>query len=172
MGYNNNFAGMHFMRYKQYAQYEDLAYYDKLAEEKRKQEKEKEVALKEEKKAEKATKNKKEKFISDEQMEISFDIYANIFIIAFDRKIDIYQSIKECEFLCEKDEIVGQTHAFALNPLEKSVVFLGLLAEKMNCKITDFFALNLEDRKKIAYRILKDELEKTRGRTRLIKMFY
>lgn len=31
MGYNNNNAGMHFVRYNHYAEYEDLKYYDDLA---------------------------------------------------------------------------------------------------------------------------------------------
>ncbi len=32
MGYNNNYAGMHMIRYSRYGQYDDLKYYDKLAE--------------------------------------------------------------------------------------------------------------------------------------------
>ena len=32
MGYNNNYAGMHLIRYSHYGQYDDLQYYDKLAE--------------------------------------------------------------------------------------------------------------------------------------------
>ena len=35
MGYNNHHAGMHMIWSKRYAPYEDLSYYDKLAEEKR-----------------------------------------------------------------------------------------------------------------------------------------
>lgn len=32
MGYNNNYAGMHMVRFTHYGQYDDLEYYDKLAE--------------------------------------------------------------------------------------------------------------------------------------------
>ena len=35
MGYNNNYAGMHMIRYSRYGQYDDLKYYDKLAEQER-----------------------------------------------------------------------------------------------------------------------------------------
>ena len=35
MGYNNNYAGIHMIRYSRYGQYDDLKYYDKLAEQER-----------------------------------------------------------------------------------------------------------------------------------------
>ena len=36
MGYNNHNTGMHFVWYRRYAAYDDLEYYDRLAEKKRK----------------------------------------------------------------------------------------------------------------------------------------
>ena len=111
MGYNNNYAGMHMIRYSRYGQYDDLKYYDKLAE----QEKQcKKVNARPENSNSEDRKNKfKKKLVDlnnkygggygvDELIDAHHFVYSNIvmsnvMIIAMKNKKDIYEILTECE---------------------------------------------------------------------------
>lgn len=86
------------------------------------------------------------------------NIYANIFMLAFERKIDIAEMVKECEHLMAKDKTIDR-ECFCFNAIEKSYVFLDMLATKMNCNISEFFSLNQETRNQKIYVILEGILE-------------
>lgn len=158
MGYNNNHAGMHMIWYRRNNFYDDLEYYDRLAEEKRKkhelakrmldmEEKEKkddvkptenveEAKLQPQKKKKKKSQNnqnipkvdqpKKEKVIDDKYFKNTIDWYANIYLIAFERKLDIFDVICECEHLCEEDLRMQEGYRNFFDPvtiLDKTIVF-------------------------------------------------
>lgn len=191
MGYNNNHAGMHMIWYRRRNSYDDLEYYDRLAEENRKK---KELAKKvwdmesEEKKDSmksiekvdavklqpskkkkpennqnmtKVEKAKKEKVIDDKYFKNTIDWYANIYLIAFERKLDIFDVICECEHLCEEDLRMQEGYRNFFDPvtiLDKTIVFLNLLADKMGCDVYEFIFPNSEMRARRVYRIL-DKLD-------------
>lgn len=193
MGYNNNHAGMHMIWYRRRNSYDDLEYYDRLAEENRKK---KELAKKvwdmesEEKKDSmksiekvdaaklqpskkkkkkpennqnmtKVEKPKKEKVIDDKYFKNTIDWYANIYLIAFERKLDIFDVICECEHLCEEDLRMQEGYRNFFDPvtiLDKTIVFLNLLADKMGCDVYEFIFPNSEMRARRVYRIL-DKLD-------------
>lgn len=193
MGYNNNHAGMHMIWYRRNNFYDDLEYYDRLAEEKRKkhelakrmldmEEKEKkddvkptenveEAKLQPQKKKKKKSQNnqnipkveqqKKEKVIDDKYFKNTIDWYANIYLIAFERKLDIFDVICECEHLCEEDLRMQEGYRNFFDPvtiLDKTIVFLNLLADKMGCDVYEFIFPNSEMRARRVYRIL-DKLD-------------
>ena len=181
MGYNNNHAGMHMIWYHR-KNYDDLEYYDRLAEENRKkielaektQNMEKVSEEKSMKKVEqaKSQKNKmkpqgnqnkhliekkKEKIIDDKYFSNTIDWYANIYLIAFERKLDIFDAICECEHLCEEDLRMQDGYRNYFEPvtvLDKTIVFLNLLADKMGCDVYEFIFPNSEMRARRVYRIL------------------
>lgn len=188
MGYNNNHAGMHMIWYHRRNSYDDLEYYDRLAEENRKKkelakkvqdmenEEKKDVAKPVEKAASQPNKKKKpqsnqnhpkaelpkkEKIIDDKYFKNTIDWYANIYLIAFERKLDIFDSICECEHLCEEDLRMQDGYRNFFEPvtvLDKTIVFLNLLADKMGCDVYEFIFPNSEMRSRRVYRIL-DKLD-------------
>lgn len=179
--------------YRRRNSYDDLEYYDRLAEENRKK---KELAKKvwdmesEEKKDSmksiekvdaaklqpskkkkkkpennqnmtKVEKPKKEKVIDDKYFKNTIDWYANIYLIAFERKLDIFDVICECEHLCEEDLRMQEGYRNFFDPvtiLDKTIVFLNLLADKMGCDVYEFIFPNSEMRARRVYRIL-DKLD-------------
>ena len=194
MGYNNNHAGMHMIWYHRRNSYDDLEYYDRLAE---RQQKQKELAKKvlemekEEKtvdvkpiveveqtkpqppkkkkkkpqnnnhKPQQVEQSKKEKVIDDKYFKNTVDWYANIYLIAFERKLDIFDAICECESLCEEDLRMSDGYRNFFDPvtvLDKTIVFLNMLADKMGCDVYEFIFPNAEMRSRRVYRIL-DKLD-------------
>lgn len=169
MGYNNNHAGMHMIWYKRRSNYDDLEYYDRLVEEsRRKKELAQKVQMmdKEEKKIEnhcmqnnsrKTKQPKKEKVINDKYFRNTTDWYANIFLIAFEKKIDIFEDICECERLCEEDVRMSDEYSDFFSPvtnLDKTIVFLNMLADKMGCDVYEFIFPSADMRRKRVYRAL------------------
>jgi hypothetical protein len=210
MGYNNNHAGMHMIWYRRRNSYENLEYYDRLAEESSRKKKElsrkvqtmnneekeevKEVVIekveaisnstqtqntnqnkkKKHKSGNQNKKNKKpdeqskkEKVIDDEYFQNTIDWYANIYLVAFERKLDIYEDVCECERLCEADVRMADGYADFFNPvtnLDKTIVFLNMLADKMDCDVYEFVFPSADMRSRRVYRAL-DRLEEQYGKT-------
>lgn len=105
----------------------------------------------------------KTKIIDDMYFRNTIDWYANIYLLAFERKLDIYDDICECEYLCEQDIRMSEKYLNSLEPItviDKTSVFLNLLADRMGCDVCEFIIPNNESRSKRVYRLL-DKLEKT-----------
>lgn len=104
---------------------------------------------------------KKEKVIDDKYFKNTIDWYANIYLIAFERKMDIFNAICECEHLCEEDLRMSDDYRNFFAPvtvLDRAIVFLNLLADKMGCDVYEFIFPNAEMRSRRVYRIL-DKIE-------------
>lgn len=172
MGYNNNYAGMHMIRYSRYGQYDDLKYYDKLAE----QEKQcKKVNARPENSNSEDRKNKfKKKLVDlnnkygggygvDELIDAHHFVYSNIvmsnvMIIVMKNKKDIYEILTECENTMNKDyrtNAVPKISWSYIPIMDKFMIFTSLLAEKLNCNIWDFFVNEPTQRKDFVYRLIK-----------------
>lgn len=176
MGYNNNNAGMHMIRYAAKNYYDDLGYYDRLAEReykqelKMKREQEEKDAQKIEKSKTNTVRRKRNKnrnrqklipyteTIAKKYFENTMHLDANIYLISVERKLDIYDALCECEKLCSEDSrmIDNVNPLRQLTSFEKVNVFLNLLADKMGCNVCEFILPDEEKRKKKVYRILDD----------------
>ena len=80
----------------------------------------------------------KTKIIDDMYFRNTIDWYANIYLLAFERKLDIYDDICECEYLCEQDIRMSEKYLNSLEPItviDKTSVFLNLLADRMGCDV-------------------------------------
>lgn len=103
----------------------------------------------------------KKQLIPDKYFAASLDLYANIFTIAFEKRIDVFDYVCECEKLCAEDKYMCQTVPWlTLHPLEKSHIFLHMLADKIGCEIYEFFIMNEEIRQRRIYSILQNILKK------------
>ena len=202
LGYNNNHAGMHMIWYRRYAAYDDLDYYDRLAEKKRSEKKtmvphptvsvtkidggqqqRKEVdnrmsqtnekAETEQKQKKKPTKHKKQRDLQFPQRPaygtervisvdsfIGMDIVSrNLMLMALKRKIDIKRVLLETEDMMKKDERTNpepsRYNSWSWLPrIEKSVIFLNILAEKLDCSLAEFFIDDERTRKTFLYKFL------------------
>lgn len=172
MGYNNNYAGMHLIRYSHYGQYDDLQYYDKLAE----QENQFKINARSEsiKSTNKKKKIKKKLLVElndkygggygvDELIDTHHFVYSNIIIsnvmiIAMKNKKDIYEILIECENIMNNDyrtNAVPKISWSYMPQMDKLMIFLSLLAEKLNCNIWDFFLNEPTQRKSFVYDLIK-----------------
>lgn len=93
--------------------------------------------------------------ISRDRLRESTSYIINIFFIAIKNGINIRRVILECEHEIQFDRTINPK-VVSLGPLklDKSLIYLGLLAEKLHCKVQDFFSLNEEDRKTIVYDLI------------------
>lgn len=172
MGYNNNYAGMHMIRYSRYGQYDDLKYYDKLAEQERQCKKEN--AWSENSNSEDRKNKFKRELIDlnnklgggygvDELIDTHHFVYSNIvmsnvMIIAMKNKKDIYEILTECENTMNNDyrtNAVPKISWSYMPIMDKLMIFLSLLAEKLNCNICDFFVNEPTQRKDFVYSLIK-----------------
>lgn len=201
MAYDNNNAGMHMIWYRRYADYDDLDYYDRLAEKKRVekkptipaptvsftekdegQERRKETDnpmsqpnenLKVHKQNSKPGKPKKqhdlqfpqkppygtEKIIGIDSF-IGADIVSrNLMLMALKRNIDIKRVLLEAEDMMKKDERTNPEPSTDnswswLPKIEKSVIFLNILAEKLDCSLVEFFIDDERAREAFLYKFL------------------
>lgn len=178
MSYNNNNAGMHFVRYKG-ADLDDLNYYDRLAsEEFRKKKEERKQAQEKQKETErinnkhqpnKKTNNKiKEdsdqagvKAIDDKYFETGVNWFSNLFLIAYEKNIDIYDAVCECELLCEEDYRMRNEWS-SLTELGKSMIFLKMLSDKTGISMEELCSLSEEVVKERVYKHI-DIIEKMWG---------
>lgn len=170
MGYNNNHAGMHMIRYSRYGEYDDLKYYDKLARENKSKE-DYEIMQATQKRAD-TTKKKKhnvkdnkgiseygtEKIIDMKHFMLPEVIVANILIMSMKNKKDIYEILSQCECEMKKDFRTNASSDvdWSLMPLiNNSIIFLSLVAEKLGCVISDFFIDNPSNRKEFVYALIE-----------------
>ena len=185
MGYNNNHAGMHMMRYGKYINYDNLDYYDKIVQEehlerKRVEEKTKNKGNSElNSKSEKANKREKRKkkfnnkeeviypprkygtetIIEDDYFLVSKTINKNIMLYALKNRKDAYQILVETEDLLKKDKRTNAKLTWG-NPwswmpiLNKSLIFLSIVAKKLECTIAELVTDDKEYRKNIVYKLL------------------
>lgn len=71
----------------------------------------------------------------------------NIFLIALEKKLDIYNIICECEQLCKDDSNMDsdESQFTYLTPLVRAQVFMNILADKMDCDAKDFVFMNKDE---------------------------
>ena len=189
MGYNNHHAGMHMIWHRRYAAYDDLDYYDKLAEEKRIQariekengeivemDKQENTGQKptqqniKKKQKSKSRQNTMEKpkipYGTEKVIDIQYfsrmDLVSkNLMFMALKNKIDIGKILCEVEDIMKQDERTNAAinNSWSWMPiLEKAMIFLSILADKLNCSVQEFFIDNEEVRKKYIYKLL-DEIK-------------
>lgn len=221
MGRNNNFAGMHLIRRRKYAEYEDLEFYDKYIEKKEKERKTKverakimneentsssndetfknqeNILIKPIKEMENTLDNKpmtkKQKHIKEDPyympekndwnsfyrkytwlkpiksgtesivplncFDVPDNMRANIMIISMKNKIDIAEVLNSCEEAMKNDKNCNPpltSFDYGMPKLENSIVFLALLAEKLECSIQEFFIDDKERNKKFVYRLINE----------------
>ncbi len=205
MGYNNNHAGMHMSRYNHYGAYDDLEYYDRMAEltaqQKAEQarldqkvsdsagdkmiendtvrkgtdvEEQKNVVVQNSQKA--PTKKKKNKryrhqdpwdeaseFGKEEIIDIEHfigmpsTVMANMMIIAMKNKKDIYEILVGCEELMKKDMRTNPEPESSwawMSKLDLTVIFLSMVAEKLDCSVFEFFIDDIKRRTKFVYSLI------------------
>ena len=168
MGYNNNNAGMHFIRYNRYAQYEDLAYYDKLAEKRKMEKGINTPAVNSSNKPVTTDKNSKNK-ISERKaiIDISHIVVMNvatrnILIYALQKKKDIYKIVSDADQLMlrdgrtspEESEDIGRWQF--VPALEKVTIFLSIISSKLECSLSDLFKDDEKLCKRVIYHLLED----------------
>ena len=88
---------------------------------------------------------------------------ANVMIEALERKLDIYGIINECEEIMKKDILTNppENSLFYVYPrLERDLVFINLLADKMKCSVSDLFIENKKKNKTIIYKLIDEEINK------------
>ena len=189
MEYNNHHAGMHMIWHRHYAAYDDLDYYDKLAEEKRIQariekengeivemDKQENTGQKptqqniKKKQKSKSRQNTMEKpkipYGTEKVIDIQYfsrmDLVSkNLMFMALKNKIDIGKILCEVEDIMKQDERTNAAinNSWSWMPiLEKAMIFLSILADKLNCSVQEFFIDNEEVRKKYIYKLL-DEIK-------------
>lgn len=179
MGYNNNNAGMRFMRYKHYAKDENLEYYDKLAEEEflRKRAEQKVAKEKEEKAktlepqlSEKTDSNQVEqkshnspfKYGREYLVDIHHFLYANhvnanIMIYAMKKKKDIVAILNKVEDLMKRDIRINPSpkSQFSYFPkMDNAFRFLSILAEELDCTVNEIMCDDEFMRREFAYDLL------------------
>ena len=89
---------------------------------------------------------------------ISYIVPANIMMIALQKKLDIYEIMDECEKLAASDKYLNPNpeYLYQCSKVERSLVFMSLLAEKMQCSVYQFFINDSESRRQFVYSLLND----------------
>lgn len=82
-----------------------------------------------------------------------YPVFANIFALAIHLKRDIYADIHHCE---EVFSSWGDDYETPV--VDRSIRFLSLLAERMNCRLSWFFTMGQEDRRRIVYGFLREHV--------------
>lgn len=85
----------------------------------------------------------------------------NMMIIALKKRLDIFKILEEAENMMSDDKRMNCEVAFNnswswMPMLDKSMVFLGIVAEKMECKLKDFFEDDSETTKAFIYELLEN----------------
>lgn len=197
MGYNNNNAGMHLMRWIDRSMRNDLKRYDEIASRPKPIKKEEKPTIEEiltpvtitttKKKVEeidiktvqpqidtKPISNNKSKrkhkskdnespvygtemVIDWKHFEIYHAIMANIMIIAIQHKKDILKILLECEKLMQLDKRTNASPESDWNCMydsERVFIFLSMVADKLECNISDLFIDDPNSRKEFIYNLL------------------
>lgn len=84
-------------------------------------------------------------------------VMANIMAIAVKNKKDIFGILRECESLMRKDRRanpVPEEELYRFPKLFFMMVFLNLLAERLECEVYEFFIDNDRTRKRFAYQMV------------------
>ena len=150
MGYNNNNAGIKMIRYNHYGEYDDLKYYDELV--LKNAQKNKKI---ERKQSNENTEHYTEKNISSKHFMYSDAIIANIFIISMKKKKDIGEILYQCEKMMENDERTSLSLENRWPMVHYSLLFLSMVAEKLECDVLEFFIDNQSLRKKFVYSLIE-----------------
>ena len=185
MGYNNNNAGMHMIWHRRYGLYDDLEYYDRLAEkrvEDDEQRKDVDNRMDMNQPSQKQKKHKMKSRQCNKHQDLSFPkapaygtekvihldniigsdiVTRNIMLIALKRKFDIKKILLEVEDIMKKDERTNPKPSWDnpwswLPKLDKSVIFLNILAEKLDCSIIEFFIDDEKTTKQFLCKFLAD----------------
>ena len=104
-----------------------------------------------------------ESIISAEYFDRLSNIFrANVMIKALEKKIDIYGILDECEDIMKRDILVNPPvngESYNYPRLEKDLVFINLLADKIRCPITELFIENKDKNKEFVYKLIDDEIK-------------
>lgn len=174
MSYNQHNAGMHLIWHKRYALYEDLHYYDKLAEKANKsatitQEKN-EICVNKRKDSDKQVNLNKLENVGECKMENTNEIgiqyfcglpdtvMANIMLIAIKNKKDIRAILEECENMLSQDKRINQnlSDGVVVPKVEAALIFLQMVADKMECSVYEFFIEDEKYRQRCVYNLIRD----------------
>lgn len=203
MGYNNNHAGMHMIWYRHYGEYDDLDYYDRIAEmNTRKKAKQTPLVKNEDASAifetiknnvvseEKVVKSQKNTMVQNSQpapskknnmnkphgfeikvpefgkeqiIDIEYfvglpeTVMANMMMIAIKNKKDIYEILVECEDKMKKDKRTNPDPKSDWSKMPKlmpAIIFLSLVADKLDCAVYELFIDDFKRREKFVYGII------------------
>lgn len=85
-------------------------------------------------------------------------VMSNVMIIAMKNKKDIYEILIECENIMNNDYRTNAVLKICwsyMPIMDKLMIFMSLLAEKLNCNIWDFFVNEPTQRKEFVYSLIK-----------------
>lgn len=82
--------------------------------------------------------------------------WANIFLIALSKSLNIKDIFQNIESLMADDEKVNKEDwgISSMPNIEKSMIALNILASKLNCQVGAFFNKKISDRRKMAYKVI------------------
>ena len=83
----------------------------------------------------------------------------NIMLMALKNRVDIKSILDETELLMKKDERTNadSSSSWSWMPiLEKTMIFLTIIADKLNCNVQEFFIDNEETCKRYVYNLLEE----------------
>lgn len=84
-------------------------------------------------------------------------VMANMMMIAMKNKKDIYEILVECENLMKKDMRTNpepKSNWSWMPKLEPAIIFLSLVADKLDCAVFEFFIDDVKRREKFVYSII------------------
>lgn len=180
MGRDNNNAGIHMIHFKKSEFKDDSRYYDQLIAERYKRN----VALKKEiessieskpivveknnidpkqnsnSKCKKKEKLSKRNYIIDEKhLNNTNLVLTNVMIMALKSNLNIHKILIDTEKLMNRDSRFNGDLTFDENPfpcvqMNKMMVYLNILAEKLNCSVQELFIDDEESRRNFVYELL------------------
>lgn len=83
---------------------------------------------------------------------------SNVMIIAMKNKKDIYEILLEHKSIMNNDyrtNAIPKISWLDMSSMDKVMIFMSLLAEKLNCSIWDFFVNEPKQRKDFVYNLIK-----------------
>ena len=167
MGRNNHNARMHMIWHRRYGAYDDLAYYDELAKKKALEEKAKKVEPElanemNSNQTKQKCNNAPSKYGRESVVDIHHFLYAdvvnaNIMINAIKNKKDIVEILNKIEDLMKRDVRTNPSPKSQLSyfpKMDNAFRFLSILAEELDCAVSEIMCDDEFMRRKFAYDLL------------------
>lgn len=189
MGYNNNHAGLHMISHRRYGDLDNLEHYDEIAEEKARKKRElrerRDTLLAKAKHIEEKTDFSprregilnaindpytrritygNEEVIDSKYLKNMSMVSRNVMLIAIRDGKDVRKII--CDAEEEMNQDLRTNAKCSMSPgwswiplLEKSMIFLSILADKLDCSVQEFFIDDPVARKKFVYELLDSTVD-------------